>query len=293
MQYAKGVPSRPPPFRGVKGFTDSYIAEGQTDPPTIPISALFAGRPFPEGARQPGWRGGGAAAAAAGEGGDLNTSRVTGEEARYTERLNADMFESVREAAEVHRHVRKYAQAAIKPGMRLADFCEDLENMNRRLVGEAGLARGIAFPTGVSLNHVAAHYTPNPGDDTVLSYGDVMKVDFGTQVNGRIVDCAFTVAFDPAFDPLLAAVNAATEAGIAAAGVDARLGEIGAAIQEVMESHEVTLNGVTYPIKSIRNLNGHSIGPYNIHAGKSVPIVKNGDQTKMEEGELYAIETFG
>lgn len=50
-----------------------------------------------------------------------------------------------------------------------------------------------------------------------------------------------------------------------------------------------------YPltVKSIRNLNGHSIGPYQIHAGKSVPIVKGGEQTKMEEGEFYAIETFG
>jgi methionine aminopeptidase len=40
-------------------------------------------------------------------------------------------------------------------------------------------------------------------------------------------------------------------------------------------------------------LNGHSIGRYQIHAGKSVPIVKGGEQTKMEEGEFYAIETFG
>ena len=46
-------------------------------------------------------------------------------------------------------------------------------------------------------------------------------------------------------------------------------------------------------VKPCRNLNGHSIGPYQIHAGKSVPIVKGGEQTKMEEGELYAIETFG
>ena len=43
----------------------------------------------------------------------------------------------------------------------------------------------------------------------------------------------------------------------------------------------------------VRNLNGHSIGPYQIHAGKSVPIVKGGEATKMEEGELFAIETFG
>lgn len=49
----------------------------------------------------------------------------------------------------------------------------------------------------------------------------------------------------------------------------------------------------TKQVKSIRNLNGHSIGPYRIHAGKSVPIVKGGEATKMEEGEFFAIETFG
>ena len=38
---------------------------------------------------------------------------------------------------------------------------------------------------------------------------------------------------------------------------------------------------------------GHSIAPYQIHAGKSVPIVRGGETTKMEEGEFYAIETFG
>lgn len=46
-------------------------------------------------------------------------------------------------------------------------------------------------------------------------------------------------------------------------------------------------------VKSLRNLNGHSIGRYQIHADKYVPNVKGGEQTKMEEGELYAIETFG
>lgn len=50
-------------------------------------------------------------------------------------------------------------------------------------------------------------------------------------------------------------------------------------------------------MKSITNLSGHSIGPYNIHGGKTVPIVKthgsDRDETKMEEGEYFAIETFG
>ena len=51
-----------------------------------------------------------------------------------------------------------------------------------------------------------------------------------------------------------------------------------------MESFEIELDGKTYPIKCCRNLNGHSIGPYQIHAGKSVPIVKGGETTRMEEG---------
>ena len=44
---------------------------------------------------------------------------------------------------------------------------------------------GLAFPTGCSLNYVAAHYTPNNGDKTVLQYDDVCKVDFGTHINGE------------------------------------------------------------------------------------------------------------
>ena len=161
------------------------------------------------------------------------------------------------------------------------------------LVQENGLYAGVAFPTGCSINHVAAHYTPNSGDNTVLGESDVMKIDFGTQVEGRIIDCAWTVCFDPKFDDLKLAVKEATDMGIRAAGIDVRLCDIGAAVQEVMESHEIELDGKVEQIKCCRNLNGHSIGPYQIHAGKSVPIVKGGEQTKMEEGEFFAIETFG
>jgi Metallopeptidase family M24 len=51
------------------------------------------------------------------------------------------------------------------------------------------------------------------GDKTVLGYNDVMKLDFGTQIKGRIIDSAFTVNFNPKFDNLTAAVKAATETG--------------------------------------------------------------------------------
>ncbi|ETV79633.1 methionine aminopeptidase, type II, variant [Aphanomyces astaci] len=276
---AAGPGTKLPPFRGVTGFTDSYIQYGQTEPPTIPVAKLFAVGSFPKGEEQ-------------NHPGDFNTYRITSEELRAAERENEAFYDRVRYASEVHRQVRKFAQGLIKPGIRLIDLCEALENKNRELVEEAGFARGIGFPTGCSLNHVAAHYTPNAGDHTVLTYNDVMKIDFGTQVDGRIIDSAFTVAFDPQFDPLLAASKAATNEGVRQSGIDARLGEIGAAIQEVMESYEVTINGKVYPVQCIRNLNGHSIGPYQIHAGKSVPIVATPEQTKMEEGEIFAIETF-
>lgn len=52
-----------------------------------------------------------------------------------------------------------------------------------------------------------------PGS-TVLQKGDVMKVDFGVHVKGRIVDSAFTLNFEPTYDSLLEAVKDATNAGI-------------------------------------------------------------------------------
>ncbi|XP_022805090.1 methionine aminopeptidase 2-like [Stylophora pistillata] len=170
---------------------------------------------------------------------------------------------------------------------------EKLEEASRKLINENKLEAGLAFPTGCSLNHCAAHYTPNAGDKTVLRYDDVCKIDFGTHVNGRIIDCAFTVSFNPKYDNLLAAVKDATNTGIREAGIDVRLCDVGEAIQEVMESYEVELDGKTYQVKPIRNLNGHSVAPYRIHAGKTVPIVKGGEAIKMEENEFFAIETFG
>lgn len=51
-----------------------------------------------------------------------------------------------------------------------------------------------------------------------------------------------------------------------------------------MTSYEVELDGKVYPVKVVKNLNGHSIDPYNIHAGKTVPCVKTNSNVKMEEG---------
>jgi len=253
-------PSRKTDIRNLGGFTDYFVKYGQTFPPTKPISALFPDGTFPTGEIQ-----------------DYtfnnklnghNAFRMTSEEKKYEDENNPnggmEYYNKVRQAAECHRQTRRYMQDVIKPGMKLIDICNQLEDKNRELVEEAGLERGIGFPTGCSINHVAAHYTPNPGDNTVLQYGDVCKIDFGTQIDGRIIDCAYTVSHDPQFDDLLKAVKDATDTGIRNAGVDVRLCDVGAAIEEVMESYEVTIEGTTYPVKCIRNLNGHSIGQYQV-----------------------------
>merc|ERR1712127_344481 len=157
-------------------------------------------------------------------------------------RMDADLEESMwddfRQAAEVHRTTRAWANKTMVPGVKLFDLVEGIDGMNRKLIGEktgllGELEAGLAFPVGCSLNNCAAHYTPNAGDETVLQYDDVCKIDFGTHVNGHIIDCAFTVSFNPKYDKLLEAVKNATEQGIKTAGIDVRLCDVGEAIQEV------------------------------------------------------------
>lgn len=181
-------------------------AKVQSDPPRVPLSTLFPNNQYPEGEVV--------------EYKNENTYRTTSEEKRYLDRMNNDWLQEYRQGAEVHRQVRQYAQKNIKPGQTLTEIAEGIEDAVRALTGHQGLEEGdnikggMGFPCGLSLNHCAAHYTPNAGNKMVLQQGDVMKVDFGAHVNGRIVDSAFTMAFDPVYDPLLTAVKDATNTGI-------------------------------------------------------------------------------
>jgi methionyl aminopeptidase len=178
----------------------------QTTPPRVLLSTLFPSG-YPTGEFVP----------------YENSSRTTEEESRYNSRLwDEDFLADYRQAAEIHRQVRQYAQKElIKPGASLLAIAEGIEDGVRALSGHQGLETGdglkasMGFPTGLCLNNIAAHWTPNPGGkDVILQKSDVMKVDFGVQINGRIVDSAFTVAFDHKYDNLLAAVQEATNTGI-------------------------------------------------------------------------------
>ncbi|KAF2230443.1 peptidase M24A, methionine aminopeptidase [Viridothelium virens] len=272
-----------------KGTTQ--LPAKQSSPPRVPLSDLFQSGNYPEGEIQ------------CYRPADEVTARTTAAELRYDGRRyweDEAFLETYRKAAEVHRQARQWVQETVKPGQTLQNIVVEIEDSVRALLGNAGLKpgdsrkAGMGFPTGLCLNHQVAHYTPNPGQkDVALQQQDVLTVDFGVHINGWIVDSAFTMAFDPTYDNLLAAVKDATNSGIKMAGVDVRISDVSAAIQETMESYEVEIRGRTFPVKPVRNLTGHNIKQYRIHGGKSIPFVKNSDQTKMEEGEVFAIETFG
>ena len=134
--------------------------------------------------------------------------------------MSSDFLTDYRKAAEVHREVRQWAQKFIEPGRTLTEIAEGIEDGVRHLTGHMGLEEGdglvagMGFPTGLSLNNCAAHYTPNAGNKMILQKEDVLKVDFGVHVNGRILDSAFTKTFDPVYDNLVTAVKEATNAGV-------------------------------------------------------------------------------
>jgi methionyl aminopeptidase len=110
-------------------------------------------------------------------------------------------------------------------------------------------------------------------------------VDFGVHVDGYVTDTSVTVCLDPRFEPLAKAADEALQNAIRAFKPGVKLSEIGRIVQTT-----ITRVG----LRPISNLTGHKIERYTIHAGKSVPNVSamgmNG--TKIEEGEVFAIEPF-
>jgi len=208
--------------------------------------------------------------------------------------MNLDLLVA---GGEIHKKVQEYAKTElVKSGTKLWDIAENIETRIKQYTSyDIGipLAAGIAFPTGVNVNTVAAHWSPNPRDTHQrLGKSDIVKVDFGVHLQGHILDGAFSYTENPDLQPLVECSIEATNTGISAAGIDANLGEIGGDIQEVIESYEIVVNGNVYPVTSTRDLCGHQIAPYKIHCGKVVPNVKLEYAARMNGGEEYAIETF-
>ncbi len=208
-----------------------------------------------------------------------------------------DVIDSLEHAASIHKEVRRFLQPYLRPGIKLVDIAKLIEMKTTELSDQTrSINKGIGFPVGLSVNECAAHWHPSPNDNSILNNNDIIKIDFGTEANGWIIDSAFTVCFNPNYDNLMMAVKDATETGIKNAGIDVDIGEWGKEIQEVMESYEITLDGKTHPIRAINNLGGHNIIKGIIHGGTYLPSVDLRKTLplnyRFKEG-VYAIETFG
>ncbi len=202
---------------------------------------------------------------------------------------NIDNIEKYKKAADIHKKIRKYLNDSniIKPGVKLIDICNIIE---QKVIDMGGV---VSFPTGTSINNIAAHYTPDINTDTVLLNDDVIKIDYGIHVDGYIIDSAFTYSNNQQFKPLIDASKNATYEAIKHSGVDARLCEIGDIIDETISSYELNINNNIFKIKPIYNLGGHSIEKYNLHGKKIIPLAYDETVTdKMEVGDVFAVETF-
>lgn len=208
-----------------------------------------------------------------------------------------DTIGSLEHGALIHKEVRRFLQPYLRPGIKLVDIAKLIELKTVELSNQSkSINKGIGFPVGLAINECAAHSHPLSTDLTVLNSDDIIKIDFGTETNGWIIDSAFTVCFNPKYDILMEAVKESTQTGIKNIGVDVDIGEWGAQIQEVMESYEITLDGKTHPIRVIYNLGGHNIVQGIIHGGMFLPCVDLRNTLppnyRFKEG-VYAIETFG
>lgn len=152
----------------------------------------------------------------------------------------------------------------------------------------------IAFPVGIGINECIAHNTPLNNNE-IIKNGDLIKIDFGTHINGHITDSAFTIGVNTTkFDDLINISKRATMIGVENSGIDVLLSEIGEKIEEYICSKEIEIDNKSYVLKNIKELCGHSIAPYIIHSGKALPNCKLDFEynIRMKIGEKYAIEPF-
>jgi len=186
-------------------------------------------------------------------------------------------IELFKEAGSIARRVRARAERLVVEGIKVIEICEELEEMIRAEGAEP------AFPCNVGVNEVAAHYTAIPGDPSIIPPRSIVKVDIGVSLDGYIADTATTVVLNPELSPLAEAARAALHQAIKAIRPGVKVSMIGAAVQKTLSS---------LGFKPIRNLTGHEIKRYNLHAGLTIPNVAVPSPGRIEEGHVYAIEPF-
>lgn len=191
--------------------------------------------------------------------------------------LAEEALEKYRHAGQIAAKVREEMRRKTKEGMRLIEICEKTEQLITNMGGRP------AFPCNVSVNEVAAHYTSPPNDDKTVPGDSLVKIDIGVHIDGYIADTAVTVCFAPELEDMVQTSEAALETAIKTIRPGIHTSDLGSAIQKTIERHG---------FKPISNLTGHQVGHYMVHTGKSLPNVSHISFSKIQAGDVYAIEPF-
>lgn len=180
------------------------------------------------------------------------------------------------QAGKIAKQVSDYARKIIKRGMPLLEIAEKIEDKTKELGGTP------AFPVNLSINEIAAHYTPSH-DDKSLAYG-LLKVDIGVQVEGWVADTAFSLDLEN-FNENKRLIETAEEALASAL----KIIQMGVSTDEI--GKEIHRTAVSNHINPIVNLSGHEIDRYDLHAGISIPNINDKKDVALKKG-IYAIEPF-
>ena len=193
--------------------------------------------------------------------------------------MDEEEVKSYIRAGEIAARVRDFAEKIVKPGMKILDLAELVENKIVELGGKP------AFPCNISINQEAAHRTPIIGDELIVPEDSVVKIDLGVHVDGYIADTAVTVSFNPRYEPLLDAVREALDKALKIVSPGVKFSEVGKIVEDTLRSHGY---------KPIKNLSGHSLDRFIIHAGESIPnYYERISFSRFKPNRAYAIEPFG
>ena len=190
----------------------------------------------------------------------------------------------MRRAGRVVREVLELVRAEVKPGATTLDLERAAEARLNELGVKAAFKGYHGYPCVLctSVNSEVVHGIPS--QKRVLKEGDIVSVDFGAIVDGYYGDAAITVpvgAIDADAARLLAATEKSLHAGIAAVKPGATLGDVGAAVQDVVEAEGFSV---------VRDFVGHGIGVH-MHEDPQVPnFGERGRGMKLKVGMVIAIE---
>lgn len=188
-----------------------------------------------------------------------------------------EAIKKFQQAGKILKETREEIKNFVREDMKIIDICEKAEGLIRQKGGMP------AFPTNVSVNEIAAHYTSPPGDRSRIPEKALVKVDLGAHVDGYVADTAITICFNPEYQSMTETAEQALQKATENIKPDMPTSKLGALIEKT-----ITTRG----FKPISNLTGHQIGRYLVHAGTSVPNVSQLSFSKIKLGEVYAVEPF-